>query len=97
MHFSPAELASNSEPIIDWLHKSGASKVMIHFDMDVMDPSDILAAVADGHEGRLKLKEVVRLINDIAREKELVALTVAETMPRLAIRLKQMLSELPLL
>ena len=97
VHFSPAELASNSAPVIDWLCESGASKVMIHFDMDVMDPSDILAAVADGPEGGLKLKEVVRLINDIAREKEVVALTVAEPMPRLAIRLKQMLSELPLL
>lgn len=96
-HFSPAELASNSEPVIDWLRKSGASKVMIHFDMDVMDPADILAAVADEPEGGLKLKEVVRLINDVAREKELVVLTVAEPMPRLAIRLKQMLSELPLL
>ena len=96
-HFSPAELASNSEPIINWLRKSNVSKVMIHFDMDVMDPSDILAAVADGPEGGLKLKEVVRLINDVAREKELIALTVAEPMPRLAIRLKQMLSELPLL
>ncbi|MBD5256967.1 MAG: arginase family protein [Bacteroides sp.] len=96
-HFSPAELASNSEPVIDWLRKSGASKVMIHFDMDVMDPADILAAVADDPEGGLKLKEVVRLINDVAREKELVALTVAEPMPRLAIRLKHMLSELPLL
>lgn len=97
VHFSPAKLASDSEPIIDWLRKNSASKVMIHFDMDVMDPSDILAAVADGPEGGLKLKEVVRIINDIAREKELVALTVAEPMPRLAIRLKQMLSELPLL
>ena len=96
-HFSPAELASNSEPVIDWLRKSGASKVMIHFDRDVMDSADILAAVADDPEGGLKLKEVVRLINDVAREKELVALTVAEPMPRLAIRLKQMLSELPLL
>ena len=96
-HFSPAELASNSEPVIDWLRKSGASKVMIHFDMDVMDPADILAAVADDPEGGLKLKEVVRLINDVAREKELVAMTVAEPMPGLAIRLKQMLSELPLL
>ncbi len=96
-HFSTAELASNSEPIINWLRKSNVSKVMIHFDMDVMDPSDILAAVADGPEGGLKLKEVVRLINDVAREKELIALTVAEPMPRLAIRLKQMLSELPLL
>ncbi|MDE6460457.1 MAG: hypothetical protein K2K52_06445 [Paramuribaculum sp.] len=69
---------------------------MIHFEMDEVEPFDILAAVADGPEGSLKLKEVVRLINDIACEKELVALTVAEPIPRPAIRLKQMLSELPL-
>ena len=95
-HFSPSDLISDSSPVIDWLRNTGASKVMIHFDMDVMDPSDILAAVADGPEGGLKLTEVVRLINDIAREKELIALTVAEPMPRLAIRLKRMLSQLPL-
>lgn len=40
---------------------------------------------------------VSRLINDIAAEKELVALTVAEPMPRLAIRLKNMLAQLPLI
>ncbi|MCM1518669.1 MAG: arginase family protein [Pseudoflavonifractor sp.] len=96
-HFSPEELANNSQSVIDWLCKSGKSKVMVHFDMDVMDPADILAAVADGPEGGMKLKEVVRLINDIATEKELVALTVAEPMPRLAIRLKAMLANLPLL
>ena len=70
---------------------------MIHFDMDVLDPSDILAAVADGPEGGLKLNDAVRIINDIAKEFELVALTVAEPMPRIAIMLKQMLSKLPLL
>lgn len=61
------------------------------------DSKDMLAGVADGQEGGMKLREVVRLINDIARERELVALTVAEPMPRLAIRLKRMLSEPPLL
>ena len=53
-HFSPSELASDSEPVIDWLRTSNVSKVMIHFDMDVMDPSDILAAVADGPERRIE-------------------------------------------
>lgn len=96
-HFSPEQLATDSGPLIDWLASCGKSKVMVHFDMDVMDPSDILAAVADGPEGGLKLKEVVRLINDIAKTKEIVALTVAEPMPRLAIRLKKMLSTLPLI
>ncbi len=96
-HFSPPQLASGSKDLIDWLRGTGKSKVMVHFDMDVMDPAEILAAVADGPEGGMKLHEVVRLINDIAAEKELIALTVAEPMPRLAIRLKNMLAALPLL
>ena len=90
-HFSPSDLASDSSLLIDWLRNNDKSRVMVHFDMDVMDPADILAAVADGPAGGLKLTEVVRLINDIATVKELVALTVAEPMPRLAIRLKNML------
>ncbi|MDE6226773.1 MAG: arginase family protein, partial [Muribaculaceae bacterium] len=50
-HFSPTELYENSEPVINWLRNTAASKVMIHFDMDVMDPADILAAVSDCPEG----------------------------------------------
>ena len=96
-HFSPDRLSADSKVLLDWIRTTGKNKVMIHFDMDVLDPSDILAAVADGPEGGLKLKEAVRIINDIAKEFELVALTVAEPMPRIAIRLKKMLSELPLL
>lgn len=96
-HYSPQELSRTSQPVIEWLKKSGKSKVMVHFDMDVMDPADILAAVADGPAGGLKLIEVVRLINDIASTKELIALTIAEPMPRLAIRLRNMLAQLPLI
>lgn len=69
---------------------------MIHFDMDVLDPKDIIAAVGTV-DGGLSLRSTVRIINDIARKKELVGITVAEPMPRAAIRLKQMLSELPLI
>ena len=95
-HFSPETLSQDSKVLLDWLRSNGKKKVMIHFDMDVLDPADILAAVADGPEGGLKLKEAVRIINDIANEFELITLTVAEPMPRIAIRLKRMLSELPL-
>lgn len=59
-HYSPQQLARASQPMIDWLKKSGKSKVMIHFDLDVMDPADILAAVAYGPAGGLTLNEVVR-------------------------------------
>ncbi len=96
-HLSPSDLAGTSTPLIEWLKSTGKSKVMVHFDMDVIDPKDLLAAVADGPDGGMKLAEVVRLVNDIAATNEIVALTIAEPMPRLAIRLKQMLHDLPLI
>ena len=64
--------------------------------MDVLDPAEIIAAVGVV-SGGMKMADVVRVINDIASEKELVGLTVAEPMPRIAIRLKSMLAQLPLL
>ena len=45
----------------------------------------------------MKLHEVVRLINDIAARYEVAALTIAEPMPRLTIKIRNMLSQLPLL
>ncbi len=45
----------------------------------------------------MKMSEVVRVINDVASASELVGLTVAEPMPRTAIRIRNMLNELPLL
>ena len=69
---------------------------MVHFDMDVLDPAEIVPAVGIV-PGGMKIDEVVRVIDDVAREKEIVGLTVAEAMPRIAIRLKNMLGRLPLL
>ena len=79
-----------------WLKTCGASKVLIHFDMDVLDPSEIVAAVGTDPEG-MKMEAVIRVINDIASKYDLVGLTVAEPMPRIAIKIKNMLHQLPLL
>lgn len=95
-HLSPQDVAQNSDAIKSWLKACGASKVVIHFDMDVLDPAEIIAAVGTDPDG-MKMEEVIRVINDIAAEKELVGLTVAEPMPRTAIRIKNMLNQLPLL
>lgn len=95
-HLSPEEVRENSNPVREWLRACGASKVVVHFDMDVLDPNEIIAAVGVVPDG-IKMAEVVRVINDIAQEKEIVGLTIAEPMPRIAIRLKNMLSRLPLL
>ena len=77
----------------EWLRNTGASNVVIHFDMDVLDPNEIIAAVGVVPGGMI-IAEVVRVINDVAKEKNLVGLTVAEPMPRTAIILKEMLNQL---
>lgn len=73
-----------------------ASKVVIHFDLDVIDPADMIAGVGVEPDG-MKTEEVVRVINDIASEYDLVGLTIAEPMPRIAIKIRNMLNQLPLL
>ena len=95
-HLTPEETVSGSEKVIEWLRNTGASNVAIHFDMDVLDPNEIIAAVGVVPDG-MKIAEVVRVINDVAKEKNLVGLTVAEPMPRTATILKEMLNQLPLL
>lgn len=93
---SPQEVAGNSNAVMHWLKNTGVSKVVIHFDMDVLDPTEIIAAIGTDPNG-MKIAEVVRLINDIASEYDVVGLTVAEPMPRVAIKLRNMLEQLPLL
>ena len=95
-HLTPEDIKENSDALLNWLKTCGASKVVVHFDMDVLDPTEIIAAVGVVPDG-MKIAEVVRVINDIAREKEIVGLTIAEPMPRVAIRIKEMLNQLPLL
>lgn len=95
-HLTKEEIIRRPSAIREWLDASGVSKVMIHFDMDVLDPAEIVAAVGTDPEG-MKIDEVVAVINEIAASKEVVGLTVAEAMPRTAIRLKNMLARLPLL
>lgn len=95
-HLTPEDVRENSDAIRGWLKSCGVSKVVVHFDMDVLDPAEIIAAVGVVPNG-MKISEVVRVINDIATEKEIVGLTVAEPMPRTAIRIKEMLHQLPLL
>ena len=95
-HLSPAEVADTSEAIVEWLKNTGTSKVLIHFDLDVIDPAEMIAAVGTDPNG-MKIDEVVRVIKDISQVSDLVGLTIAEPMPRVAIKIRNMLHELPLL
>jgi arginase len=39
--FDPNGLRSDSAPLVDWLHRIGATKVAIHFDVDTIDANEI--------------------------------------------------------
>ena len=67
---SPEEVAKDSSSILKWLKGTGASKVVVHFDMDVIDPADMIAGVGVEPNG-MKIDEVVRAINNIASKYDL--------------------------
>lgn len=91
---SPDE-ARDSKKLLEWLKSRGKSKVVVHFDLDVLDPSELVMAVGVVENG-LKIAEVIKLINDIDKNYDLVGLSIAEHMPRVAIKLRNMMRELPL-
>lgn len=91
---SPDE-ARDSTKLLEWLKSRGKNKVVVHFDLDVLDPSELVMAVGVVENG-LKIAEVVNLINAINTSYDLVGLTIAEHMPRVAIKLRNMMRELPL-
>lgn len=95
-NLSPYEVSKNSDKIRTWLSSCGASKVVIHVDWDVIEPADLLAGMGVA-PGGISVNEVIRIINDIAAEKDIVGLTFAELMPRTSIRVRNILRQLPLI
>lgn len=95
-HLTVDEVKGSSERILEWIKGTGAHNILIHFDLDVLDPTEIIPAVGVVKDG-MSVSNAVRIINDIAQQSNLVALTIAEPMPRYAILIQDMLSKLPLI
>lgn len=94
-HLAPETVEDDPAPVIEWLRRTGAKHVLVHLDLDVLDPDDLFVAVGN-EPGGLTGRAVVRIIRAVADEFDLVGLTVAEPMPRRAVRLRSMLADLPL-
>ena len=95
-HLGPNEIKKDSSNILEWLQTTNVKHVVIHLDLDVLDPAEIIPAVGVVPNG-LKVNKVTKVINDIAEEYDIVGLTIAEPMPRIAIKLQNMLTQLPLM
>lgn len=98
-HVAPSAVNVSSEPVLSFLQermREGRVKhVLVHFDLDVLDPVSLFCAVGKVPDG-VTLTACVRLIQDVAKCCDLVGLTVAEFMPRLVLKLTSALQQLPL-
>ncbi|NIF28418.1 arginase family protein [Pantoea sp. Tr-811] len=104
----PTELATSSEPVLQWLRDIGAKRLAIHLDLDVLDPTlfrsllfaepNIAAGTYDGvAQGKMNMEQVIRLLADVAAAVDVVGIGIAEHLPWDALAMKNMLARLPLL
>lgn len=85
----PRELDISSEKVIDWITGNNIKNIVIHFDLDVLDPKmfrNQLTAKPGGSpietpEGTLTLQTVQRTITDVEKAANVVGLTISEHIP----------------
>lgn len=93
---APDELNATSAPLVKWLRSTGCTKVAIHLDVDCIDSNEIVLGL--GMEpGGLTRQALVRALRDVSGVADVVALTVAEFLPRQVIAMQNLLRQLPLL
>lgn len=88
--------------IQQWLTTNNFSKVVIHFDLDVLDPNEFrsLYFMEPGvtefpsKSGKMTLAEVQKTVQSISEQSEIVGLTIAEYLPWDAENLKNFLTEI---
>lgn len=94
--FAPDVLRDDSAPLLRWLRWTGASRVAVHFDVDTIDADEIrLGLGAD--VGGLTGAQARRVVADVDAAADVVAMTIAEFIPRQVIALQQTLAGFPLL
>lgn len=92
---SPEDVRTSSGPVLQWLRSTGANRVAIHLDLDVLDPGELGPATALEPAG-LRLAQLIRLLGDISEVATVVGYTVADHLPRTEILLRDLLGRLPL-
>ncbi|QVY63444.1 arginase family protein [Cytobacillus gottheilii] len=104
---SSEEFSTSSETLINALRATGASRIAVHFDLDVLDlrefrsqgiakPERYEEYVGKGLK-RSSMQSVTRLIQDVSNEFDVVGLGITEHLPWDAFTLSNMLRNLPLL
>lgn len=101
---TPEELDKDASLILDWLKDNKIEKLAVHFDLDVLSPQDFRSIYPaepylesfDAAIGQMTLAQVGRILTETAQKAEIVGLSITEHLPWDAIRLRQMLAEIPI-
>lgn len=93
--FGPEDLREDSTPLLEWIASTGASRVAIHLDVDVVDGMEAVLGLGVV-PGGLSRTQVNRLVADIAEHAQVVGLTLAEFVPRNLLQLLEMVEGMPL-
>lgn len=101
---TPADIASDSQSVLDWLAEEKIEHLAVHFNLDVLTPADFRSVLPiqpvtntvnyETAGGQLALRQVVRLMRDVSAQTEVVGFSVAEQMPWDAIDLRHALREI---
>ena len=92
---SAEEVENDSSVVLEWLRSTGASHVAVHFDLDVLEPTEFYSAAWHDPNG-LRIEAAVRLLADVSGLVDVVGLGITEYTPHDAITLSDMLRRLPI-
>lgn len=101
---SPEELAKNSAPVLEWIRRQRITRIAVHWDLDVLSPEDFRSIYPaepylnpgnfSAAIGRMKLREVGRLLGDVSALAQIVGLSITEHLPWDAFNLRETFSNL---
>lgn len=104
---TPDDIKEDSSKVLHWLDLRKPSKVIVHFDLDVLDLREFRSLLMANPATYEKMKEqvptgssietIIRLLQDVAKAYDVVGLGITEHFPWDAYNLQNMLQRLPLL
>ncbi|MCQ2000903.1 arginase family protein [Arthrobacter zhaoxinii] len=84
----------DTRKILDWLALTGAAKLAVHVDLDVLDRRDFSGATGGGTRG-MRVPDLLRIIDALGDAGEIVGLSLAQHAPLELLRLGGLLRDLP--
>ncbi len=94
--FAPDDLRASSSALLEWLTGTGCHRAAVHFDVDTIDSNEILLGLGP-EPGGLSGAQARRIVGDIEQAVDVVALTIAEFIPRQVMHLRQLVRGFPLI